>query len=145
MTTSGTPDSTLDGTAPPILDQAFDGDSLYALRAAVAAHASAAGLARGRTEDIVIAVHELAANVVRHGPGRGRQRVWRAADALRCEVSDDGNGQHADEPSPQAQWRIRPGHGLWLVRQLADHTRVNTGLHGTIVTLVFGVAAKPAR
>src|SRR5580704_16283973 len=50
-----------------ILDQAFDEDSLYALRAAVAAHATQAGLAPGRADDLVIAVHELAANAVRHG------------------------------------------------------------------------------
>ena len=53
------------------LDQAFDGDSLYALRAAVAAHGSQAGLSEGRTRDLVLAVHELAANAVRHGAGQG--------------------------------------------------------------------------
>jgi Histidine kinase-like ATPase domain len=51
----------------PILDQAFDADSLYALRAAVAAHATQAGLTPGRAGDLVIAVHELAANAIRHG------------------------------------------------------------------------------
>src|SRR5579872_2306597 len=60
---------------PLILDQAFDEDSLYALRATVAAHATQAGLAPGRSDDLVIAVHELAANAVRHGAGHGRLRV----------------------------------------------------------------------
>ena len=73
----------------PILDQPFDADSLYALRAAVAAHATQAGLAQGRAEDLVIAVHELAANAVRHGAGHGRLRVWKSDQALLCEVSDD--------------------------------------------------------
>jgi anti-anti-sigma factor len=81
--------------APPILDQAFDADSLYALRAAVAAHASQAGLPPGRADDLVIAVHELAANAVRHGAGHGRLRVWKSDQALRCEVSDDGAPQAA--------------------------------------------------
>ncbi len=51
----------------PILEQALDGDSLYRLRASVAAHALQAGLSQRRADDLVIAVHELAANVVRHG------------------------------------------------------------------------------
>ena len=74
----------------PALDQAFDSDSLYSLRAAVAAHGSQAGLSDGRTRDLVLAVHELAANAVRHGAGQGRLRLWAADDAVRCEVTDQG-------------------------------------------------------
>src|ERR1700727_3014048 len=81
---------TAESAATPILDQAFDADSLYALRAAVAAHATQAGLPPGRADDLVIAVHELAANAVRHGAGHGRLRVWRAGHTLRCQISDDG-------------------------------------------------------
>jgi hypothetical protein len=67
------------GQAPPgagtaLLEQAFDRDSLYALRSAVAAHAAEAGLPRQRVYDVVVAdVHELAANAVRHGAGHGRR------------------------------------------------------------------------
>jgi anti-sigma regulatory factor (Ser/Thr protein kinase) len=43
--------------------------SLYALRSAVAAHAAAAGLPQARVYDVVLAAHELATNVVRHGHG----------------------------------------------------------------------------
>jgi anti-sigma regulatory factor (Ser/Thr protein kinase) len=59
-----------------VLEQAFDGDSLYALRSAVATHAAEAGVPRQRVYDVVTAVHELAANAVRHGAGRGRLRLW---------------------------------------------------------------------
>src|ERR1700685_3299383 len=83
-----------------ILDQAFDADSLYALRAAVAAHAADAGLSPGRADDLVIAVHELAANAVRHGAGHGRLRVWRADHALLCEISDDGTPLAPDADQP---------------------------------------------
>ena len=76
-----------------VLEQAFDGDSLYALRSAVAAHASAAGLTRQRVYDVVTAAHELAANAVRHGAGHGRLRLWADGQALHCEVSDDGPGR----------------------------------------------------
>ena len=87
------------GTA--VLDQAFDGDSLYALRAAVAAHAAEAGLPRQRVYDVVTAAHELAANAVRHGAGRGRLRLWADGRSLHCQVSDDG----PEERVPPARTR----------------------------------------
>src|SRR5580704_8227416 len=88
--TAPPPETAAPPQSAPILDQAFDAGSLYALRAAVAAHASQAGLAPGRADDLVIAVHELAANAVRHGAGHGRLRIWRSEVALLCEISDDG-------------------------------------------------------
>jgi anti-anti-sigma factor len=138
-----------------ILDQTFDADSLYALRAAVAAHASDAGLPPGRADDLVIAVHELAANAVRHGAGHGRLRIRKSDQALFCEISDDGApppASAADE-TPQettaetthdtpdaAQWRTEPGHGLALVRQVADQTSLRSGPSGTLATISFGLA-----
>jgi anti-sigma regulatory factor (Ser/Thr protein kinase) len=132
------------GTGPgaeelPTLDQAFDGDSLYALRAAVAARGTRAGLAVDRVDDLVLAVHELAANAIRHGAGRGRLRIWTADGALRCEVTDDG-APHADDaaaPPDPAQWNIEPGHGLWVVRQVADQTSLRGGPSGTVVAVSF--------
>jgi anti-anti-sigma factor len=130
----------------PILDQAFDADSLYSLRAAVAAHATQAGLSPGRADDLVIAVHELAANAVRHGAGQGRLRIWRSDQALRCEISDDGVQQaaggdgHLDKPDA-AQWRTEPGHGLSLVRQVADQASLSSGPSGTLATISFALAA----
>ena len=76
--------------AQPAVDQSFDGDSLYAVRATVAAHASAAGIQEGRVRNVVLAVHELAANAVRHGAGQGRMRLWVTGDGIRCEVTDAG-------------------------------------------------------
>jgi anti-anti-sigma factor len=128
----------------PILDQAFDAGSLYTLRAAVAAHATQAGLAPGRADDLVIAVHELAANAVRHGAGHGRLRIWRSEAALLCEISDDGlpDAQDAQKPPDAPKtWRTEPGHGLSLVRQVADHTSLRSGRNGTSATISFALAA----
>jgi anti-anti-sigma factor len=127
---------------PPVLDQAFDADSLYALRAAVAAHASQAGMPEGRVGDLVLAVHELASNAVWHGAGHGRLRVWKTAGALRCEVSDGGvagrdAGGHG--PADAASWGIDFGHGLWLARQVADQTSVRTGPSGTVAAVSFAL------
>ncbi len=154
-------------TAPsaPILDQAFDADSLYALRAAVAAHATQAGLPPGRADDLVIAVHELAANAVRHGAGHGRLQVWKTDQALRCQISDDGappppatgpqqqsDGQQTDAQQGDAQqgdghqqdatqWRTEPGHGLFLVRQVADQATLRSSPAGTLATITFALTA----
>ena len=118
------------------LDQAFDGDSLYALRAAVAAHGSQAGLSEGRTRDLVLAVHELAANAVRHGAGQGRLRLWAAHDAVRCEITDEGPPGEADA-ADAARWQAEPGHGLWLVRRIADSASVQSGASGTVAAVIF--------
>ncbi len=118
------------------LDQAFDGDSLYALRAAVAAHGSQAGLSEGRTRDLVLAVHELAANAVRHGAGQGRLRLWAAHDAVRCEITDEGAPGEADA-ADAAPWQAEPGHGLWLVRRIADSASVQSGASGTVAAVIF--------
>jgi anti-anti-sigma factor len=161
--------SELDQGALPILDLRLDGDSLYQVRASVAAHATQAGLPPRRADDLVIAVHELAANVVRHGSGYGRVRIWQHRQALNCQVTDEGpptaaaaaGGADAgpeSEPGAESQpgaarpadappWRIEPGHGLWLVRQLADRTSLHPGPRGTAVTISFalgGSGAAPA-
>lgn len=134
-------DADTGGGEPPVLEQAFDGDSLYALRAAVAAHASQAGLAEGRVGDLVLAVHELAANAVWHGAGHGRVRIWNTGGALHCEVTDDGTQPTAGGTAPRdgAAWRIDPGHGLWLIRQIADQTSVQPGPPRTVATVTFAL------
>jgi anti-sigma regulatory factor (Ser/Thr protein kinase) len=135
-----------DGEARLDLDQAFDSGTLYALRAAVQAHAIQAGLPENRTDDLVIAVHELAANAVRHGAGAGRLRMWERDGALHCEVSDSGS---PDSGSPDSgiqagpggntadRWPFLQGHGLWLVRLVADQISVFSGPGGTCATVVF--------
>ena len=153
-----------------ILEQAFDADSLYALRAAVAAHGLAAGLSPGRADNLVIAVHELAANAVRHGAGHGELRVWNVGRTLRCQISDDGlppaaedgqapsddgaasgekaasaekaaSGEKDVDGNPAARWRTEPGHGLSLIRQIADQSSLTSGPDGTLATVSFALGA----
>lgn len=136
---------------PPVLEQSFDGDSLYALREAVAAHASQAGLPEGRVGDLVLAVHELAVNAVWHGAGHGQLRLWKTDDSLRCEVSDGGTASTAGSdaagsgPADTPAWAIEPGHGLWLVRQIADQASLRSGPAGTVaaVSLTLGRPGPP--
>ena len=124
-----------------VLDQAFDGDSLYALRAAVAAHAAEAGLSRQRVYDVAAAAHELAANAVRHGAGHGRLRLWADGQVLRCQVSDDGPaGQDPARPDAAA-WGREHGHGLWIIDEVADQVSLNRAPSGTTVTVTFAISS----
>jgi anti-sigma regulatory factor (Ser/Thr protein kinase) len=125
---------------PLLLDQQFDAGSLGSMRAAVAAHAAAAGLAASRVRDAVIAAHELAANVIRHGTGSGRIRQWTDGKRLHCHVSDPGRpALPAADPVNQKPWLAEHGHGLWLVSQIADQVAIRRG-HGSVdVTIIFAI------
>jgi anti-sigma regulatory factor (Ser/Thr protein kinase) len=114
---------------------AFDAETLLALRRVVAARAADARLDGLRAGDLVLAVHELATNSVRHGGGDGVLRIWQDAHALICEVR--GAGRIED---PMAG-RERPasgqlgGHGLWLVNQVCDLVQVRCFADGGVVRL----------
>ena len=123
-----------------ILEQGFGAGSLTALRAAVAERACGTGVAPERVGDVVIAVHELAANAVRHGAGQGVVRIWRKGPCLCCAVSDDGPPREGPGRAA-ASWPEREGHGLWVVRQVADDLTVVTGKGGTIARACFAIAS----
>ncbi len=130
------------------LDLAFDADGLSDLRKAVRAVAVAAGLPGERADEVMFAVHELAANAVRHGGGAGRAWLDVTAGYLNGRVSDTGPGSPAgrargDGGDPGAPWPFRPGHGLWLVRNVADHLSVQAGPHGCEVTVAFRLPGPP--
>jgi anti-sigma regulatory factor (Ser/Thr protein kinase) len=131
-----------DGT-PAALEQDFDAGSLYALRSAVSAHAAAAGLPRARVYDVVAAAHELAANAVMHGAGRGRLRLQAADGVLTCQVSDAGAAADGDAQSAAAStapWPAEHGHGLWLIGKVADHFTIDRGPAGTTATFTLSAS-----
>jgi anti-sigma regulatory factor (Ser/Thr protein kinase) len=128
-----------------MLDRDFDADALAGLREAVLSYAAAHGMPRDRAIDVMLAVHELAANAVRHGAGHGRVRVELSVGTLRCEVSDPGpasrdghalggTGWRAPGAAP---WPVEQGHGLWLVTQAADQVRATCGPDGSLITVLF--------
>ena len=129
-----------------MLEQEFNAGALHALRKAVLACAMAAGMPESRATDIMLVAHELAANSVRYGGGRGRLRMWMAAGVMHCRVTDPGiPGFDGNHPAGAASrgaavtrgsppWPYQPGHGLWLVRQAADNFTAMTGPGGSQVT-----------
>ncbi|MGY0236755.1 ATP-binding protein [Longispora urticae] len=124
------------------LDQAFGVDGLHVLRAAVAAHAGALGLPEDRIGGLVVLASELATNAVRHGGGSGRLRLWRTGSALFCQVADPGRGiaDPAGAGTRLVSRHAEGGRGLWIIRQLSDHLRIE----GSTVTAVLLLADSPA-
>ncbi len=108
----------LGAALPPAPDDTrslrFARAQLRDVRTLVLEQSARAGLDDDRSDDLALAVHELATNSVRHGGGRRTLRVWQTAGGVVCEVQD--RGVVADplvgrrEVSDQAEG----GRGVWL-------------------------------
>jgi anti-sigma regulatory factor (Ser/Thr protein kinase) len=113
----------------------FTREDLALVRMFVADHAARAGFNGDRQSDLVLAVHELATNAMRHGGGRGVLSVWQENGTLLCEVTDRG---HIADP---LAGRERPpdarggGRGLWLVNHLCDLVQVRSSRGGSVIRL----------
>jgi len=132
----------------------FDSGALLTLREEVRECAVQSGISEDRAEDMVLVIHELAANAVVHDGGAGRLRVWKLATALQCQVDDadlmrspkagpsrDGmGGGSAPGPVSVDSLPSEKGHGLWLVRKLADQVKTLSGPHGTRVLVAFDLS-----
>jgi anti-sigma regulatory factor (Ser/Thr protein kinase) len=124
-----------------LLDLMFGAVALRVLRAEVLVLARQAGLPDERAREVVLAVHELAANVICHGGGKGRLRVWQSAGALHCQVDDGDLIVSADPPASLHPFPELLGHGLWIARRAANQMRALSGPYGARVTLVFKLPA----
>jgi anti-sigma regulatory factor (Ser/Thr protein kinase) len=146
-----------DPAAGGLLDHRFDARGLYPLRAVVLACAVEAGMPEDRARDVMLAANELAANAVRHGAGTGRLRMRAGDGMLRVQVHDAGpasldgqagaaglDGQDVPGGGGDGGWPYRPGHGLWVVRQVADQMSVWRGPGGPAVTAAFALPAAGA-
>jgi anti-sigma regulatory factor (Ser/Thr protein kinase) len=111
-----------------------DGD-LAAVRADVRACATSVGLSQERSDDLALAVHEVALNSALHGRGASELRIWEADDALVCEVR--GHGLIADPMTGRRlpPWQEQHGRGLWIANQLCDLVQVRSGVAGTTVRI----------
>ena len=147
----------------PVADLTFDSGTLPAVRAEVRNHARRAGFSESRIDDMVLAIHELAANAVSHGAGAGRLRIWALSGALQCQV-DDGDPLASGDPAGSAaarqggeviamnsasrtaalsSWPAAPGHGLWVVQQVADQMQIIAGPRGTRAAVIFDLPSGP--
>ena len=119
----------------PVHHLAFDVSNLEAVRAFVAAAALDSRMTGQRTDDIVLAVNEIATNSIRHGGGNGVLRSWRASGKLIFEIRDDGRIEQPlagrERPVPDQEG----GYGLWLANQLCDLVQIRTFGDGSVVRL----------
>jgi anti-sigma regulatory factor (Ser/Thr protein kinase) len=124
--------------------QHFAPGGLYALRAAVAAHATALGLAEQSLGRVLLAATELATNAICHGAGFGTLRLWRSGDLLMLRVVDTGPGiARPDRVGVEpARLAARTGRGLWIVRQVCDQMHISAA-PGTTVTIGVRLKVPP--
>jgi anti-sigma regulatory factor (Ser/Thr protein kinase) len=117
----------------------FDRDTIAAVRRAVAACLSETALSRDGTEDAVLAVGEILANVIEHGGGTGDIQVTRVDRQLHVLVSDSGPGMPDEwtgvppEPVPVS---AVDGRGLWLAFALCSAVALDSSANGTTVGLI---------
>jgi serine/threonine-protein kinase RsbW len=118
-----------------------DRPSLSRLRSAIAEWARRCGITGQLAHDLVLIANELATNVIRHGGGRGKMRLWCDDGRATCQVSDWGAGM----PDPDRAGTVRAdpdsvtGRGLWMVRRMSQRMHITTGPTGTTVTVTLGV------
>lgn len=114
----------------------FVADDLYELRQLMSCWAVRESMSGDSADDLVLSVHEVATNSIRHGGGHGTLRLWRAGDSLVCEVEDEGGIEE-----PLRMGGSRPGtsptesRGLWIANQLCDQVEIRSGSDGTQVRL----------
>jgi anti-sigma regulatory factor (Ser/Thr protein kinase) len=111
----------------------FDGDKVGWLRRRVSDWALGRELGCERTEQLVLAVTELASNSVHHGGGGGTLRMWREQDTLLVEVQDRGHIQQPligrTRPGPEQP----TGRGLWVVNHVCDLVQIRSASAGSVV------------
>jgi|SRR5829696_3772857 len=120
---------------PPAFDLRFGLDDLPGVRRLIGSFALEAGLADSRTEEVVMAVNEIATNAVIHGRPPTKVRAWDADGEVIVEVTDAGDGIRnvlAGQLPPPPE--SLGGRGIWLTRLLCDAVEVcNAG--GCSVTM----------
>jgi anti-sigma regulatory factor (Ser/Thr protein kinase) len=111
------------------------------VRSLAKARASQFGLTERQRDDLVLAVHEIAANSVRHGGGEGRFRLWRDGRSLVAEISDRGiiTDPLAGREHPGAS--AERGRGLWIANQVCDLVQIRTYPTGSVVRLYISLDA----
>lgn len=124
---------------PPVaalrLTYAGAGD-VAALRAQVAAYATACGLGAGKVAELVLAVDELAANTVDHtDTGRGVLSMWTEPGMLVCQIDDGGRLSDPMAGRIPPDRRSLRGRGLVLVQQMVDLLRIHSRPDGTSLRL----------
>ena len=113
----------------------IDERSVATIRRHVRLRAAVADLSATRTHYLVLSVHEIATNSVRHGGGKGALQIWQDDDSLICEIRDGGKisdplvGRRFPDPEGEG------GRGIWIANQVCDLVQVRTFEGGNAIRL----------
>lgn len=88
-----------------------------------------------RTDDLLLAVHEVVVNSLLHGGGSGRLRLWSDPAAVVCEIRDRGRILDPLVGRRMPSHTAESGRGLWMVHQLVDLAQIRSSGRGTIVRM----------
>lgn len=127
----------------PLVTVPVELSGLAAMRRLVQQHAEQSGLARGRVDDLVLAVNELVSNGIEHGSGSPLLRMWRTPAGLVAEMTDPAPCRLAF-PGLTAPPLCGPrGRGMWLASELTDVLQAWTAeddpgqVHDTVVRVTM--------
>jgi anti-sigma regulatory factor (Ser/Thr protein kinase) len=113
-------------------------DRLVQLRQGLRSWGAAMALSERDTDDIVIAVDEIATNALEHGEPPARVRAWSTTDAVFIRVDDQGRiGIPATTGYVRPPTEARRGRGIWMARHLADVLTTHNSPAGTTVAMRF--------
>jgi len=121
--------------AAVVIQMDFDAATLPQVRRAAKRFTSVAGLDETASDELVIAVNEVATNSVRHGGGLGTFRAWSEDHVVVCEVTDRGSVEDPLIGLVRPALGAEGGFGLWLVNQLCDLVQIRTCEPGVAVRM----------
>ncbi|WP_084264707.1 sensor histidine kinase [Actinomadura macra] len=114
----------------------FAAGELPGVRDFLGAEARRLGLPKERSLPFVLAVNEVATNIIREGGGRGALWLWAEEGALVCDVSDPGRAltdRFLGYAPPRGQ---RGGEAaMWAVRRLCHIVEIRSGMDGTRIRM----------
>jgi anti-sigma regulatory factor (Ser/Thr protein kinase) len=130
---------------PPPSAVRFPADitTLAALREFVHRHATAAGVAPDRIDDLAYAVNEVVTNSICHGAGHADLSAWNEPTFFCCDVRDRGRITDSLVGRVKPDSGANSGRGLWLVHHLCDLVQVRSSAAGTTVRM--RIDRSPAR
>jgi anti-sigma regulatory factor (Ser/Thr protein kinase) len=105
----------------------------------------AGGPDRAASDELLLAVNELAVNTLLHTGRPGIFSIWRDQGQIVCQVHDSGHladplaGRHPAAPHDEAA-----AYGLSLVHDVCDLVRVHTQPGGTTIRLYIRLLGAPA-
>ena len=117
---------------------------LHGSRRLVRSMAIAGGLPGSRSDELALAVNEVASNAIVHGRAPASLRIWQGDRELVCEVSDSGEGIDdvlAGQLTPPPDGI--GGRGLWLARMVCDAVEIRNGAGCTVAMHATAPAFAP--